>query len=181
MGSKVFRATELPAQVAEKIDQAIARKMTVIVGEVPGACRLYQDYLKSKNHGNVIVGHAKSMRYNAGGWKTHRYGDNVHEREANMIGDCDSAIIIWADSSGVIAENLELLKRLRKPTFVYEYSTKTDTGKPDWLDPERVYDPYYQWKEHMRRQRSDSFQGNLPRYIYSETISHHEGTAAHDD
>jgi hypothetical protein len=66
MGSKTFKAAELPPQVAEKIDEATARKMTVIVGEVPGACRLYQDYLKSKSYGNVIVGHAKSMRYNAG-------------------------------------------------------------------------------------------------------------------
>jgi len=153
MGSKAFKAAELPPQVAEKIDEATARKMTVVVGEVPGACRLYQDYLKSKSYGNVIVGHAKSIRYNAGGWKIMRYGDDVHERETNMIEDCDSAIIIWADNSGVIAENLELLKRLRKPTFIYEYSTKTNTGKADWLDPERIYDPYYQWKEYMRKQK----------------------------
>ena len=153
MGSKTFKAAELPPQVAEKIDEATARKMTVVVGEAPGACRLYQDYLKSKSYGNVIVGHAKSMRYNAGSWKTKRYGDDVHERETNMIEDCDSAIIIWADNSGVIAENLELLKRLRKPTFIYEYSTKTNTGKADWLDPERIYDPYYQWKEYMRKQK----------------------------
>jgi len=153
MGSKTFKAAELPPQVAEKIDEATARKMTVVVGEVPGACRLYQDYLKSKSYGNVIVGHAKSIRYNAGGWKIMRYGDDVHERETNMIEDCDSAIIIWADNSGVIAENLELLKRLRKPTFIYEYSTKTNTSKADWLDPERIYDPYYQWKEYMRKQK----------------------------
>ena len=70
-----------------------------------------------------------------------------------MIEDCDSAIIIWADNSGVIAENLELLKRLRKSTLIYEYSTKTNTSKADWLDPERTYDPYHQWKEYMRKQK----------------------------
>jgi hypothetical protein len=134
MGSKTFKAAELPPQVVEKIGEATARKMMVIVGEVPSACKLYQDHLKSKSYGSVIAGHAKSMRYNAGRWKTIRYGDDVHERETNMIEDCDSTIIIWADNSGVIIENLQLLKRLRKPTFVYEYSTKTNAAKADWLD-----------------------------------------------
>lgn len=153
MGSKAFRARRLPVVLARKIDEAMARKMKLIVGEVPGACRLYQDYLKRKNHTNVVVGHAKSIRYNAGEWKTQQYGTSVTEREKNMIEECDSAIIIWQDNSGVIAENLELLKRLGKPTFLYEYYTKTGVRKADWLDPERTYDPYYNWKEFMRKKK----------------------------
>lgn len=151
MGSKKYRAKKLPARVARKIDEAIACKMKIIVGEVPGACRLYQDYLKSKNYTDVVVGHAKSMRYNAGNWKTKQYGNSVTEREHSMIRACSSAIIIWTDSSGVIAENLELLKRLGKPTFLYEYYTKRRVAKAGWLDPERIYDPYYFWKERMRK------------------------------
>jgi hypothetical protein len=34
------------------------------------------------------------------------------------IEDCDSAIVIWTDNSGVIAKNLELLKNLGKPAFL---------------------------------------------------------------
>ncbi len=153
MGSKAFRAKRLPTKIRKRIDEAIARKMKIIVGEVPGACRLYQDYLKSKNYTNVVVGHAKSIRYNVGNWKTMQYGNNVTEREKNMIEDCDSAIIIWTDNSGVIAENLELLKKLGKPTFLYEYYTKTKVVKAGWLDPKRTYDPYYYWKEHMRNKK----------------------------
>ncbi len=153
MGSKKYRAKKLPARVARKIDEAIACKMKIIVGEVPGACRLYQDYLKSKNYTDVVVGHAKSMRYNVGNWKTKQYGNSVTEREHSMIRACSSAIIIWTDNSGVIAENLELLKRLGKPTFLYEYYTKRRVAKAGWLDPERIYDPYYFWKERMRRQK----------------------------
>ena len=153
MGSKAFRAKKLPARLARKIDEAITRKMKIIVGEVPGACRLYQDYLKRKDYTNVIVGHAKSIRYNAGEWKTKQYGKSVTERERNMIEECDSAIIVWQDSSGVIAENLEMLKRMGKPTFLYEYYTKTGLKKVDWLDPERIYDPYYNWKEYKRRKK----------------------------
>lgn len=153
MGSKSFRAQKLPSKIAQKIDEAIAHSMKIIVGEAPGACRLYQDYIKSRKYTNVVVGHAKSIRYNAGNWKTVHYGNSVTERERNMIEDCDSAVIIWADNSGVIAENLEILKRSGKPTFLYEYSTKTKIAKAGWLDLKRMYDPYYNWKEYMRKQK----------------------------
>jgi hypothetical protein len=153
MGSKAFRSRKLPVSLARKIDEALARKMRVVVGEVPGACRLFQNYLKRKKYKNVVVAHAKSLRYNAGNWKTKQYGRSVSEREKNMIEECDSAIIIWQDSSGVIAENLEILKRAGKPTFFYEYHTKNRKGKAGWLDPKRVYDPYYNWKEYMRKKK----------------------------
>lgn len=107
MGSKAFRDSKLPTEIALKIDEAIARNMTILVGEALGACRLYQDFLQSKGYRNVTVGHAKSMRYNVGSWKTSQYGMNLKEREKRMIEDCDSAIIIWTDNSGVIAENLD--------------------------------------------------------------------------
>ena len=153
MGSKAYRTKRLPTAVTRKIGEALSRKMKVIVGEVPGACRLFQDYLKRKNYTNVIVGHARSIRYNAGEWKTKQYGTNVTEREKSMIKACDSAIIIWQDNSGVIAENLEILKKSGKPTFLYEYYTKTRAGKAGWLDPKRVYDPYRNWKEYMRQKK----------------------------
>lgn len=81
MGSKAYRARRLPVSLTRKIDEALDRKMKIMVGEVPGACRLFQDYLKRNNYINVVVGHAKSIRYNAGEWKTKQYGTNVTERE----------------------------------------------------------------------------------------------------
>jgi len=64
-----------------------------------------------------------------------QYGRNLEERERRMIEGCDSAAIIWVDNSGVIAGNLERLKRLGKPTYLYEYSSKTSTGRAGELDP----------------------------------------------
>ncbi len=151
MGSKFFKAEKLPDELKDKIDQAIKKKMSIIVGEAPGSCWLFQDYLQTKNYKKVIVGHAKSIRYNAGNWQTKQFGSDVMEREQNMIDECDSAIIIWTDKSGVIAENLELLKRLEKPVFLYEYTTKTKKGKADWLDPNRVFDAYFDWKNLQRK------------------------------
>jgi hypothetical protein len=34
-----------------------------------------------KGYRNVVVGHARSMRYNAGGWKTVQYGTDLKGRE----------------------------------------------------------------------------------------------------
>jgi hypothetical protein len=150
MGSKAFRKKELPPSVTNILDNAIARNMRIVVGEAPGANRLFQDYLADQKYKRVTVGHARSIRYNAGNWRTKQYGEKVSEREKNMIAECDSAIIIWTDHSGVIAEDLEILKWTGKPTYVFEYSNKTGKGKADWIDPKRVYDPYFQWKERMR-------------------------------
>jgi hypothetical protein len=143
MGSSAFNAEELPAVVRERIDEAMTRNMTMVVGEARGACRRYQDYLNSKGYMDVIVGHARSISYNAGDWRTVRYGDDLKERERGMIEDCDSAIIIWVNESSVIAENLERLKRLGKPTFVYEYSTRDGSERFGELDPSRSYSRHY--------------------------------------
>lgn len=80
----------------------------------------------------------------------------MKERERRMIEDCDSAVIIWINNSGVIAENLELLKRLGKPTFIYEYSTITHSVEAGWLDPNRTYDPYYHMKEYYRKRKEQT-------------------------
>jgi hypothetical protein len=70
-----------------------------------------------------------------------------------MVGECDSAIAIWADNSGVIAENLEVLKNQGKPTFLYEYSSKTNSGESSWVNPKRIYDPYFYMKEDWRKKK----------------------------
>ncbi len=154
MGSSAFKAKDLPDEVKERIDVAMKRGMTIIVGEAHGASRLYQDYLKAKGYRNVVVGHAVRLRYNAGNWKDVRYGKNLKERERKMIEDCDSAVVIWMNNSGVIAENLELLKRLRKPTYLYECSSETDQVRAGELDPKRTYDSFYYMKEYYRKQKT---------------------------
>jgi hypothetical protein len=139
MGSSAYKAKELPEEARELIDEAMARETTMIVGEAHGASRRFQDYLSSRGYENVVVGHARRVRYNAGGWRTFKYGDDLKERERGMIEDCDSAIVIWVNRSGVIAQNLELLKRLGKPTYVYECSTRGDDARFGMIDPSRSY------------------------------------------
>jgi hypothetical protein len=154
MGSSAFAAKQLPPQVTKRIDAAISHGTTILVGEAHGASRLFQDYLHHKGYRNVIVGHARRIRYNAGTWPTHQYGTDLPERERRMIEDCHAALVIWMNHSGVIAENLERLKRLGKPTYLYECTSITDTVSAGDLDPKRVYDPYYSVKEQHRRRKA---------------------------
>jgi hypothetical protein len=142
MGSSAFEGKQLPKIIAQQIDAAIQHKMLIIVGEAKGACRSFQDYLHAQGYRDVIVGHARSLRYNAGDWPDIKYGDNLAERERNMIKACDTAIIIWVNKSGQIAANLELLKWLRKPTFVYETSSYTAEEAVGLIDPDRIYQPF---------------------------------------
>lgn len=94
----------------------------------------------------MVVGHAKSIRYNAGDLPTRQYGLSVKERERSLIDDCDRAVIIWVNNSGVIAENLEQLKKQGKPTYLYETNTKTGETRAGPLDPGRAYrNPIY-WR-----------------------------------
>ena len=86
--------------------------------------------------------------------KDTQYRKDLREREKNMIEDCDSAVVIWMNKSGVIAENLELLKRLGKPTFLYECSSETDEVSAGEIDPNRIYDSFYYPKEHHWKQRA---------------------------
>jgi hypothetical protein len=152
MGSSAFRSRELPIEVRRRIDEAMESGVTIVVGEAHGASRLYQDYLKSRGYRKVVVGHAIRLRYNADNWKNLQYGKNLKERERRMIEDCDSAVVIWMNKSGVIAENLELLKRTSKPTFLYECSDETDEVIAGELDPNRIYDSFYYMHERRRKQ-----------------------------
>ncbi|MFW9935929.1 MAG: hypothetical protein ACFFDU_10580 [Candidatus Thorarchaeota archaeon] len=146
IGSKAYENRKLPNEITQRIDSAIHQGMIIIVGEAQGAPRLYQDYLHAQGYDNVVVGHARSLRYNAGNWTAIQYGDNLKEREKNMIADCDEAIVIWMNKSGVIAQNLERLKFLEKPTFLYECYSHTPEVHVGPLDPNRVYDQHLYWK-----------------------------------
>ena len=147
MGSSNFKADELPPIIRARLDSAIEKGVIFLVAEARGACRLFQDYLASKKYAKVIVGHGLSMRYNAGRWITISYGDDLKERERNMIEECDYAIVIWQDSSGTIAENLQYLKKLGKPTFLYEYDSSDETEYAGELDPQRSFRPFYPYSK----------------------------------
>ncbi len=151
MGSKAFNAPHLPDEITQRLNTAMKQHLQILVGEAPGANHAFQDFLSAHNYRNVTVGHARSIRYNAGNWETQQYGDNVREREKNMIAICDVAIIIWVNRSSVIATNLERLKEQNKPTFLYEVDQSTGETQAGMIDPKRIYDPNYQRYKYFKR------------------------------
>jgi hypothetical protein len=157
MGSSAYKMKELPSEIRERIDLAIEHGIIFIVAEAHGSCRLFQDYLASKNYKDVVIGHAKSLRYNAGDWKDIKYGNNLKEREKNMIRDCDYAIVIWQDNSSVIAENLEYLKKFRKSTFLYEYNSSDGTFHAGELDLRRSFRKVYPFSKSFKQKEKKAF------------------------
>ncbi len=157
MGSSAYKMKELPLEVRERIDLGIEKGVVFVVAEAHGSCRLFQDYLASKNYRDVVIGHAKSLRYNAGGWQDVKYGNNLKEREKNMIKDCDYAIVIWQDKSSVIAENLEYLKKLRKSTFLYEYNSSDGTFQAGQLDPRRIFRKIFPFSKSFKQKEKKAF------------------------
>jgi hypothetical protein len=157
MGSSAYKMKELPSEIRERIDLAIENGVLFIVAEAHGSCRLFQDYLASKNYRDVVIGHAKSLRYNAGGWQDVKYGNNLKERERNMIRDCDYAIAIWQDNSSVIAENLEYLKKFRKSTFLFEYNSSDGTFQAGELDPRRSFRKLHPFSKSLKQKEKKAF------------------------
>ncbi len=151
MGSSAYNTKELHPRVRERLDNAMDLGMEIIVGEAKGASREFQDYLAYRCYRKVTVGHARSIRYNAGNWNTRKYGDNLKERELNMIKDCNTAIIIWVNQSSVIAENLERLKRYGKPTLIHEIDAEKGIDKIGELDLRRVYSRYIVGKRFSKK------------------------------
>ena len=70
-----------------------------------------------------------------------------------MIEDCDEALAIWIDNSSVIANTLELLKELDKPTFLYEYSHSTNIERSGMFDPRRTYHRPNSRKKDLKKPR----------------------------
>ncbi len=134
MGSSAFSGP-LPFEVTRLLDEAMEREMSVLVGEAHGASRAFQDYLASKKYTAVVVGYANRVRHNTGNWPTESYGRCLLGKERAMIEECDCAIVIWTNRSGVIAQDLEHLRKLGKPTFLYQCWTGSRAARGEWLDP----------------------------------------------
>jgi hypothetical protein len=136
MGSSAFSGP-LPLEVTRLLDEAMEREMSVLVGEAHGASRRFQDYLKSNGYRNVVVGYANRVRYNAGRWPAESYGGSLLDKERAMIEECDCAVVIWTNRSGVIAQDLEHLRKMGKPCFVYQCRSDSKAAGGEWLDPRK--------------------------------------------
>ena len=126
MASSAFRGKALPEEIAEVLDEAMAREMHILVGEARG-CRCYQDCLSHAQYLLVTVGFMRKVRYDVGDWPTEVFGSVLDGKELRMIEECDSTLIIWVNNSGVIGRNIISSKKKLKPIFLYECWTTRST------------------------------------------------------
>ena len=133
LASTAFKGRTLPNEIAEVLDEAMSREMHVLVGEAPG-CWCYHDYLYKTRYDLVTVGYMRNVRYNAGNWPVQIFGSHLEEKELRMIEECDSAIVIWMNNSGVIGRNIQLLKRELKPVYLYRCWTDTPVVDSGWVE-----------------------------------------------
>jgi hypothetical protein len=57
------------------------------------------------------------------------------------------------NKSSVIATNLERLKGLKKPTYLYECSSDSPAVYSGPLDPNRIYDHYFYQKLQKKKRK----------------------------
>ena len=113
----------LDEKVCNRINNIIASKFEVIVGDANGVDSSIQSYLQSKNNKLVTVYcSGKRPRNNIGNWEIKTVQTNARPgtrefftaKDIVMADDSDYGFMIWdARSTGTVSNCLELLKRKR--------------------------------------------------------------------
>lgn len=126
--TKIFIAgslsiNNLDEKVCNRINNIIASKFEVIVGDANGVDSSIQSYLQSKNNKLVTVYcSGKRPRNNIGNWEIKTVQTNARPgtrefftaKDIVMADDSDYGFMIWdARSAGTVSNCLELLKRKR--------------------------------------------------------------------
>ena len=129
MTTKVFiggsrRVSRINKHVKKRLDQIIQNEYAVIIGDANGTDRCVQDYLFSKNYGNVLVFCMGSKcRNNIGNWQirsiqTAESNRDFHyysTKDLEMVKEADYGFMIWdAKSKGTLSNLVNLLKDAKK-------------------------------------------------------------------
>jgi hypothetical protein len=132
--SKVFiagsrRLSRLGPDVWRRIDNIIEKGFTILVGDANGVDKAVQQYLVSRDYGNVTVFCMEGgCRNNAGGWATRTVAspdpsrhDFAHysTKDREMVSEADYGLMLWdGRSRGTLTSTLDLVRK-RKPVVVY--------------------------------------------------------------
>lgn len=116
--------SRLGAQVQQRLDRIIEKKLPVLIGDANGADKAVQQYLHSKHHANVEVFCAGSVcRNNVGDWKLRRVSAETRERTFDfyaakdrvMSQEATVGLMIWDGKSiGTLLNVLRLLRQKKK-------------------------------------------------------------------
>jgi hypothetical protein len=132
--SKVFiagsrRLSRLGADVWRRIDNIIEKGFTVLIGDANGVDKAVQQYLISREYGNVLVFCMEGgCRNNAGDWATRTIAsadpsrhDFAHysTKDREMVREADYGLMLWdGRSRGTLTSTIDLVRK-GKPVVVY--------------------------------------------------------------
>jgi hypothetical protein len=132
--SKVFiagsrRLSRLDADVWRRIDNIIEKGLTVLIGDANGVDKAVQQYLVSRDYGNVTVFCMEGgCRNNVGNWGTRTIAAAVQSRhdfahfstkDREMVREADYGLMLWdGRSRGTLTSIIDLVRK-SKPAVVY--------------------------------------------------------------
>jgi adenine-specific DNA-methyltransferase len=127
--TKVFiggsrRISRLSADVKQRIDRIIAKRLPVLVGDANGADKAVQEYLRSKNYDLVeVFCSGESCRNNTGHWQVRTIPVNGTRKDFSFYATKDRAmadeasigLMLWdRESVGTLMNVLRLIRHHKK-------------------------------------------------------------------
>jgi hypothetical protein len=123
------RLSKLSRDVTRRIDNILARGLTVVVGDANGMDKAVQKYLSKRHYPNVLVYCMEDLcRNNEGGWETRRIiGPSSKRRDfaffsakdRAMAREADYGLMLWDGESRGTLTNIVDLVRHGKAVVVY--------------------------------------------------------------
>lgn len=138
----------LPKPVRDELDSHMAKGSKIVVGDAPGIDRQVQDYLNSKDYGNVAVyGPGKAVRYSANkNWKTNPVDAPEFEvgskewlakKDIEMSNAATKGIAVVLDNgSSATRKNVDRLIDSHKDVKVYELNGLGEEYD-SWINPKK--------------------------------------------
>jgi len=138
MTTKVFiggsrHVSRLSAAVRERIDNIVAKNLSVVIGDANGVDKAVQTYLHGKGYSNVEVFCSDGRcRNNVGGWDVrrvrvdgrHRGAQFYSAKDRAMTHEADIGFMVWDGESAGTLLNVMRLVGLRKKAVVYIVPSK---------------------------------------------------------
>ena len=132
--SRVFvggsrRIIRLHPEVALRLDQILASKASILVGDANGADKSIQQFLKTKEYREVeVFCSGDECRNNVGDWRLRRVAVDSRKRDFDfyaakdqlMSREADSGLMIWDGKSAGTLMNAFRLARQGKRVSIFE-------------------------------------------------------------
>lgn len=119
--------SKLNSPLREKLDDFVARRCKILIGDANGADKAVQQHLRDRAYGNVLVYCMDHCRNNLGDWPvkhvtapgTQRNFAYYAAKDAAMAHDSNCGVMLWDGKSKGTLNNIQNLIGMGKKTLVY--------------------------------------------------------------